>query len=217
MSVNTDMRLGERTHDFSYIPATIDQLQLQPYDNNVNVNDELSQYNKSSFNRNTKPKTSYINNTINHSTSSQQQIQIKYNNLKNEYNTLCNHIQNMKRNSSHFETNLNTYRKTPLSKQSKLLKSKVTDKAHQKPLKFSNTVVKSTPYYTKEVLDKLARTEYYAEVGTPKEIYNTIKDKVVERSLYLYSNKHCHTCAQCLSLGLSSYKCPKCHHLNVYE
>ena len=50
-----------------------------------------------------------------------------------------------------------------------------------------------------------------------ESIYNTIKDKVLERSLYLYNNKHCHTCAQCLSLGVSSYKCPKYHHLNVYE
>lgn len=204
MSVHTNMRLGERTHDISYIPPSIDN-----NNNNIINDDAISQYNKSTFNRSSKPKSSSLN--------SQQRMYTKYTNLKNEYTTLCNQLNNMKRNVSTFESNLNTYRKTPLSSHSKHLKSKITDKAHQPPLKYSNTIVKSTPYYTKDVLDKLARTEFYAEIGTPKEIYNTIKDKVLERSLYLYNNKHCHTCAQCLSLGVSSYKCPKCHHLNVYD
>ena len=52
----------------------------------------------------------------------------KYNNLKSEYDALCKQVEKMKDSSSHFERNLNAYRKTPLSKQSKLLKSKVTVK-----------------------------------------------------------------------------------------
>ena len=207
MSVHTNMRLGERTHDISYIPPSIDNNN----NNNIINDDNISQYNKSTFNRSIKHKSSSL------TSQQQQRMYTKYTNLKNEYTTLCKQINNMKHKVSNFEHNLNTYRNTPLSSHSKHLKSKITDKAHQPPLTYSNTIVKSTPYYTKDVLDKLARTEFYAEIGTPKEIYTTIKDKVLERSLYLYNNKHCHTCAQCLSLGASSYKCPKCHHLNVYE
>ena len=35
----------------------------------------------------------------------------------------------------------------------------------------------------------------------------------LERSLYLYKNRHCHSCARLLSKGKSTEGCPKCHHL----
>ena len=50
-------------------------------------------------------------------------------------------------------------------------------------------------------------------VETTKDILGNFVDKVLERSLYLYRNRNCHTCSKLLSMGMSTKKCPKCHHL----
>ena len=55
--------------------------------------------------------------------------------------------------------------------------------------------------------------ELFGEVGTTKDILGTFVDKVLDRSLYIYRNRNCHTCSKLLSMGMSTKKCPKCHHL----
>ena len=59
----------------------------------------------------------------------------------------------------------------------------------------------------------MIKEELFDEVGTTKDILGSFVDKVLERSLYLYRNRNCHTCSKLLSMGMSTKKCPKCHHL----
>lgn len=67
--------------------------------------------------------------------------------------------------------------------------------------------------YEKQILNKMIKEELFDEVGTTKDILGSFVDKVLERSLYLYRNRNCHTCSKLLSMGMSTKKCPKCHHL----
>lgn len=66
--------------------------------------------------------------------------------------------------------------------------------------------------YEKNILEKIAKEEIYDNVGETKDVLGEFVDKVIERSLYLYKNRHCHFCAQLLSKGQSTHKCPKFHH-----
>ena len=52
--------------------------------------------------------------------------------------------------------------------------------------------------------------ELFGEVGTTKDILGSFVDKVLDRSLYIYRNRNCHTCSKLLSMGMSTKKCPKC-------
>ncbi len=67
--------------------------------------------------------------------------------------------------------------------------------------------------YEKQILNKMINEELFGDVGTTKDILGSFVDKVLDRSLYLYKNRNCHTCSKLLSMGMSSKKCPKCHHL----
>ena len=67
--------------------------------------------------------------------------------------------------------------------------------------------------YEKQILNKMMDEELFGDVGTTKDILGSFVDKVLDRSLYLYKNRNCHTCAKLLSMGKSTQKCPKCHHL----
>ena len=67
--------------------------------------------------------------------------------------------------------------------------------------------------YEKQILNNMMNEELFGDVGTSKEILGEFVDKVLHRSLYLYKNRNCHTCAVLLSKGMSTQKCPKCHHL----
>ena len=67
--------------------------------------------------------------------------------------------------------------------------------------------------YEQKVLEKLEKEELVKDVGTTKDIFGEFVDKVIERSLYLYKNRHCHSCARLLAQGKSTRLCPKCHHL----
>ena len=67
--------------------------------------------------------------------------------------------------------------------------------------------------YEKQILNNMMDDQLFGGIGTRKDILGEFVDKVLERSLYVYKNRHCHTCAKLLSMGQSTQKCPKCHHL----
>ena len=67
--------------------------------------------------------------------------------------------------------------------------------------------------YEKQLLNKMLEEDLLGGVETTKDILGNFVDKVLERSLYLYRNRNCHTCSKLLSMGMSTKKCPKCHHL----
>ena len=211
MSVRTNMRFGERTQVdyFTNFPNSSEQSRIQPY---YHVND-ISQSKHSSF----PSKFPYHQHSYSYTNSfpfpSKQVLQDKYNKIKTKYQQICKQNQQLKAKTLHFQNTLNSYKASPLSPQSKSLKLKVN--RHPNPSSQSQAKPKSSGYRTKDIIDKMAKNEFYGDIGTPHEIYNTIKDKVLERSLYLYPNKNCHTCAQCFTVGLPSHKCPKCHHLQI--
>ena len=67
--------------------------------------------------------------------------------------------------------------------------------------------------YEKKILNNMMDDQLFDGIGTSKDILGKFVDKVLERSLYVYKNRNCHTCAKLLSMGKSTQKCPKCHHL----
>ena len=67
--------------------------------------------------------------------------------------------------------------------------------------------------YEKQILKNMMDDQLFEGIGTRKDILGQFVDKVLNRSLYLYKNRNCHTCAKLLSMGKSTQKCPKCHHL----
>ena len=50
-----------------------------------------------------------------------------------------------------------------------------------------------------------------AHLGSARQFLNGIVNRVVDRSLYIYNNKNCHSCTKSLSKGKSTKNCPKCH------
>ena len=64
-----------------------------------------------------------------------------------------------------------------------------------------------------KILDRMAEEELFKGVGTTKQILNYIAPKCLERSLYVYKNKNCHTCSKLLNRGKSTHQCPKCKYL----
>ena len=68
--------------------------------------------------------------------------------------------------------------------------------------------------YEKQILKNMMDDQLFAGIGTRKDILGEFVDKVLDRSLYVYKNRNCHTCAKLLSMGKSTQKCPKCHHLS---
>ena len=65
--------------------------------------------------------------------------------------------------------------------------------------------------YMKRALKGMEKEELYKDVGTTRDILNSFVDRTTKRSLYLYRNNNCHTCAVLLAKGKSTSKCPKCH------
>jgi hypothetical protein len=202
------MRFGERTQAdyFTNFPNSSEQSRIQPY----YVND-LSQSKQSSFPSKYPHHHHTRSHTNTHTLQSKQSLQDKYNKVQLKYQQLCKQNQQLKAKTLRFQNALNTYNASPLSAQSKRFKLQ----CNTNPSSLSQPKTTLTDYQTKDIIDKMAKAEFYGDIGTPHDIYNTIKDKVLERSLYLYPNKNCHTCAQFFSVGLSSHKCPKCHHLQI--
>ena len=50
-----------------------------------------------------------------------------------------------------------------------------------------------------------------AHLGSARQFLNGIVNRVVDRSLFIYNNKNCHSCTKSLSKGKSTENCPKCH------
>ena len=67
--------------------------------------------------------------------------------------------------------------------------------------------------YEKQILSNMMDDQLFEGIGTRQDILGEFVDKVLDRSLYVYRNRNCHTCAKLLSMGKSTQKCPKCHHL----
>ena len=110
-----------------------------------------------------------------------------------------------------------------MEKEKKLLESNLAEakrnfKAEQKLKQTKERPFKNHNYseyrdYEKKLLNKMIEEELLGKVGTTKDILGDFVDRVLERSLYLYRNRNCHTCSNLLSKGMSTKKCPKCHHL----
>ena len=89
--------------------------------------------------------------------------------------------------------------------------NKALKKTKERP--FKNYNYSEYKEYEKQILNRMMDEELFGEVGTTKDILGTFVDKVLDRSLYIYRNRNCHTCSKLLSMGMSTKKCPKCHHL----
>ena len=111
-----------------------------------------------------------------------------------------------------------------LEKKKELLKSTLKEaKETYKSKKKLERTKQSSPFkkydssnykeYEKKILNNMIDDQLFEGIGTSKDILGKFVDRVLERSLYVYRNRNCHTCSQLLSKGMSTRKCPKCHHL----
>ena len=121
-----------------------------------------------------------------------------------EYYEYRNKIDMMEKEKKILESNLALAKKN--FKENKALK-----KTKERP--FKNYNYSDYKEYEKQILNKMMDEELFGDVGTTKDILGSFVDKVLDRSLYLYKNRNCHTCSKLLSMGMSTKKCPKCHHL----
>ena len=121
-----------------------------------------------------------------------------------EYYEYRNKIDMMEKEKKILESNLAQAKKN--FKENKALK-----KTKERP--FKNYNYSEYKEYEKQILNRMMDEELFGEVGTTKDILGTFVDKVLDRSLYIYRNRNCHTCSKLLSMGMSTKKCPKCHHL----
>ena len=109
-----------------------------------------------------------------------------------------------------------------LEKEKELLKSTLKEtKEKYKSNKELERTKQSSPFkkydnykdYEKKLLNSMIDDQLFEGIGTSKDILGKFVDRVLERSLYVYRNRNCHTCSQLLSKGMSTQRCPKCHHL----
>ena len=121
-----------------------------------------------------------------------------------EYYEYRNKIDMMEKEKKILESNLAQAKKN--FKENKALK-----KTKERP--FKNYNYSEYKEYEKQILNRMMDEELFGEVGTTKDILGTFVDKVLDRSLYIYRNRNCHSCSKLLSMGMSTKKCPKCHHL----
>ena len=121
-----------------------------------------------------------------------------------EYYEYKNQIDIMEKEKKLLESNLAQAKKN--FKENKALK-----KTKERP--FKNYNYSEYKEYEKQILNRMMDEELFGEVGTTKDILGSFVDKVLDRSLYIYRNRNCHTCSKLLSMGMSTKKCPKCHHL----
>ena len=67
--------------------------------------------------------------------------------------------------------------------------------------------------YEIQILKNMMDEQLFSGIGIKEDILGEFVDKVLERSLYVYKNRNCYTCAKLLNTGKSTQKCPKYHHL----
>jgi hypothetical protein len=70
--------------------------------------------------------------------------------------------------------------------------------------------------YEQDTLEKIRQNDLFEYIENTKyDPLGDFVDRVIERSLYIYNNKNCHTCDRLLSSGKSSNYCPK-HKTKIY-
>ena len=121
-----------------------------------------------------------------------------------EYYEYKNQIDIMEKEKKLLESNLQQAKKN-------FKKNKDLKKTKERP--FKNYNYSEYKDYEKQILNKMMDEELFGDVGTTKDILGSFVDKMLDRSLYVYRNRNCHTCSKLLSMGMSTKKCPKCHHL----
>ena len=111
-----------------------------------------------------------------------------------------------------------------LKKQKKLLESSLKEakqtyrenkslKKSKQKSPFKKNVYNDYKDYEKQILSNMIDDQLFDGIGTSKDILGKFVDRVLDRSLYVYRNRNCHTCSKLLSKGMSTQRCPKCHHL----
>lgn len=149
-----------------------------------------------------------------HNTNKLLAEQREYMKWKNKMNSKQNQKDMIQKQNATLSSNKN--RETNNSKnkvKTNTTNSNLPTENKKKRISFASNEYEEYKIYEAKVLDKLAKEELYADVGTTKDILGEFVDRVIERSLYLYKNRNCHSCARLMSKGKSTYNCPKCHHL----
>ena len=100
-----------------------------------------------------------------------------------------------------------------LKEAKKSYKSNQSMKRSKQKLPFQKPDYTNYKEYEKQILSNMMDDQLFDGIGTRQDILGEFVDKVLDRSLYVYRNRNCHTCAKLLSMGKSTQKCPKCHHL----
>ena len=100
-----------------------------------------------------------------------------------------------------------------LKEAKKSYKSNQSMKRSKQKLPFQKHDYTNYKEYEKQILSNMMDDQLFEGIGTRQDILGEFVDKVLDRSLYVYRNRNCHTCAKLLSMGKSTQKCPKCHHL----
>ena len=100
-----------------------------------------------------------------------------------------------------------------LKEAKKSYKSNQSMKRSKQKLPFQKHDYTDYKEYEKQILSNMMDDQLFEGIGTRQDILGEFVDKVLDRSLYVYRNRNCHTCAKLLSMGKSTQKCPKCHHL----
>ena len=122
-----------------------------------------------------------------------------------EYYEYKNQIDIMEKEKKMLESTLKEAKQTYKSNQS--------IKRSKQKLPFQKHDYTNYKEYEKEILNNMMEDQLFEGIGTRKDILGEFVDRVLDRSLYVYRNRNCHTCAKLLSMGKSTQKCPKCHHL----
>ena len=122
-----------------------------------------------------------------------------------EYYEYKNQIDIMEKEKKMLELTLKEAKQTYKSNQS--------IKRSKQKLPFQKHDYTNYKEYEKEILNNMMEDQLFEGIGTRKDILGEFVDRVLDRSLYVYRNRNCHTCAKLLSMGKSTQKCPKCHHL----
>ena len=149
-----------------------------------------------------------------HNTNKLLAEQREYMKWKNKMNLKENQKNMIQKQNATLSSNKNVETNNSKSKtKTNATNSNLPTENKKKRISFASNEYEEYKIYEAKVLDKLAKEELYADVGSTKDILGEFVDKVIERSLYLYKNRHCHSCARLMSKGKSTYNCPKCHHL----
>jgi hypothetical protein len=158
--------------------------------------------------------------------SSNQNKEEKIMNAQKEYLQLKNQIDILKKERDYIERKIsqNPYplgyipdyeklrKKAKLKMQNKFNSpNNINNNSNRKKITFgSDNFANKT--HKKKILSQLAENEIYSDVGSTRDILEGFVDRCVDRSLYVYRNKNCHTCTKLLAMGKSTSNCPKCHN-----